>query len=208
MQGWASPVMRPWRPLCDCITDLLIFVHGIIVGRFRYMQLPKVFNENGTVNAVIETPAGSNVKYNYVAEAGTFKLKKVLPAGTVFPIHFGFLPHTVAGDGDPLDIIVLLEGPSWPGCIIECRVVGVVEADQVQDNKRVRNDRIIGIAVASRQYQDVKDIEDLENNLLPEINNFLQSYTRLEPKDFRILGNKDVSTAISLIKESMQDGDH
>ena len=79
------------------------------------MKLPSAFTKNKTcINAIIETPKGCAAKYNYDEETQMFKLKKLLPAGMVFPFHFGFIPGTHAEDGDPLDVLVLLDEPSWP----------------------------------------------------------------------------------------------
>ena len=104
------------------------------------MKLPKTFaNKSNHIHAVIETPKGCAAKYNFDAETGLFKLKKILPEGMVFPLHFGFIPFTLAEDGDPLDVMVLMDEPSWPGCFIECKVLGVIEAEQKVDGKIERN---------------------------------------------------------------------
>jgi len=108
------------------------------------MKLPQTFVTNtNNINAVVETPRGCAAKYNYDEETQMFRLKKILPQGLVFPFHFGFIPYTKAEDGDPLDVLILLDEPSWPGCIIECNVIGVLEAEEIKNKKRVRNDRLI-----------------------------------------------------------------
>ena len=167
------------------------------------MQLPNIFSENGkNLNVVVETPAGSCAKYNYDGQTGSFKLKKILPQGLLFPFHFGFVPHTLAEDGDPLDVLVLMDGPAWPGCIIECRPVGVLIALQTVRNKPMHNDRIIAVPDASRKFKKIKSISDFEPYLIEEVINFLVSYTRLENKKFTVTSKRGPEKAMTLIKQS------
>ncbi|CAN5308182.1 inorganic diphosphatase [soil metagenome] len=172
------------------------------------MQLPDTFSQDGkNINVVVDTPAGSPAKYNYDEKTGSFKLKKILPAGLVFPFHFGFVPHTLAEDGDPLDVLVLMDAPSWPGCIVECRIPGMLQATQTMRSKKVHNDRIIGVANASRKFKKIKSISDLDPYLMEEIINFLLSYTRLENKNFKITSKQGPEKAMALIKRLMADRD-
>lgn len=85
--------------------------------------------ENGTLNVVIETPRGHRNKYSFDHELGLFRLGGVLTAGAVFPFDFGFLPGTLAADGDPLDVLVLMDEPAFPGCLIPARLLGAIEAE-------------------------------------------------------------------------------
>ena len=85
-------------------------------------------DDDGELNVVVETPKGSRNKYNYDEKLGLFKLGGVLPAGAFFPFDFGFVPATVGGDGDPLDVLVLMDEPAFTGCLVESRLLGVVEA--------------------------------------------------------------------------------
>src|SRR6266513_1792883 len=118
------------------------------------MNLPPAF-KNGTseINVIIETPKGSRNKFDYDCKTGLFKLGKILPAGAVFPYHFGFIPHTKGGDGDALDIIVMMELPAFPVNLIACRLLGIIEALQIEKDKKVtRNDRLIAIPIESRDH--------------------------------------------------------
>src|SRR4051794_14489933 len=85
--------------------------------------------------AIIETPKGRRSKFSYDRESGLFQLKFLLPQGMSFPFDFGFIPSTVAGDGDPLDILVIMDEPTHVGCLVEVRVIGVLQASQTQDGK-------------------------------------------------------------------------
>ena len=86
--------------------------------------------ETGDYNAIVETPKGHRNKYKYQERLDGFVLHGVLTPGAVFPFDFGFLPGTVGGDGDPLDILVLLDEPVYPGCVVPVRLIGVIEAEQ------------------------------------------------------------------------------
>src|SRR5438067_4122518 len=102
--------------------------------------------ESGTMNVVIETSKGSRNKLTYNPEEGLFELSKVLPRGMVFPFDFGFIPSTVGDDGDPLDVLVLMDEPVPAGCKIAARLLGVIEAEQGKNGKLERNDRLIAVA--------------------------------------------------------------
>ena len=104
--------------------------------------------KNAVVQVVIETPKGSRNKFAFDTDQHVFVLKKVLPEGMVFPHAFGFIPHTKAEDGDPTDILVLMDEPSFVGCVVPSRLVGVMEAEQTEDGKTQRNDRLIAVSNA------------------------------------------------------------
>jgi Inorganic pyrophosphatase len=99
--------------------------------------------EEDCVLVVIETPKGSPNKLTFEPRYGTFVLKGVLPAGAVFPFDFGFVPSTCADDGDPLDVLVLMDAPVYPGCIVPSRLIGVIEAEQTEEGETERNDRLL-----------------------------------------------------------------
>lgn len=153
------------------------------------MKLPKTFSENKFLNVIIETPKGSRNKYAYQAENGLFELSKVLPAGTSFPYDFGFVPGTLADDGDPLDAMVIVETECFPGSLLECRPIGVIKAEQKEHNKKKeRNDRIIAVAIASIDHSELKHVKDMNKNLLDELIHFFEYYNSLRNKKFMFLG--------------------
>src|SRR5918912_4248095 len=95
--------------------------------------------DGGELNVIIETPKGSRNKFDYDEETGLFKIGGVLPAGASFPFDFGFVPSTVGGDGDPLDVLVLMDDPAFPGCLVAARLIGVIQAEQTEkDGKTER----------------------------------------------------------------------
>jgi inorganic pyrophosphatase len=164
------------------------------------------FKEKGEeINVIIETPKGSRNKFDYDEELGLFKLGGVLPAGASFPFDFGFVPSTLGGDGDPLDILVLMDEPAFTGCLVATRLIGVIEAEQTErDAARERNDRLIGVASNSRVQADVRTIEELSKNLLDEIEHFFVSYNVIKGKEFKPLGRFGPERARKIIMEGME----
>ena len=158
--------------------------------------------KKGTIDIIIETPKGCAAKYDYDEQMQMFKLKKLLPKGMSFPFHFGFIPHTKAEDGDPLDVLVLLDELAWPGCVIECKIIGVMEATETENNKTNRNDRLIATANASEKYNKIKELSCMDDYLEKEIENFFNNYNNLEKKEFKIISKKGPQVALNLIKKS------
>src|SRR5947209_12130812 len=117
--------------------------------------------KKGVCRAIIETPKGCRNKFDYDPDSGLFILGGLLPEGMMFPFDFGFLPSTLGDDGDPLDIMVLMDAPAHVGCLIEVRIIGIINAEQVEDGKTESNDRLLGIAVHSYDHSDVESIGDL-----------------------------------------------
>src|SRR5205085_8383588 len=130
-------------------------------------------------NAIVETPKGSRNKYAYDEKTDLIKLKKALPAGMVFPFDFGFIPSTIAEDGDPMDILVLTDAPTFPGCLVESKVLGIIKVEQEKKGEKVRNDRIIGVELNCRMYSSANNIDDLPDGLVKEIVNFFASYNNV-----------------------------
>ena len=139
---------------------------------------------------VVETPRGSANKLKYDTGLGAFRLDRVLPAGMSFPFDFGFIPQTLADDGDPLDVIVLLDAPVYPGCIVPARVIGDLEAEQ-RDGRGPweRNDRLLAVP---RGLEDpcrgANDRRRRSRCLLDAIGAFFVDYHRLDGEAFRVVG--------------------
>jgi inorganic pyrophosphatase len=161
-------------------------------------------DDDGNVRVVIETPRHSVHKLSLDEELGVFVLKKALPVGLAFPYDFGFVPGTKAGDGDPLDVVVLLDGPTPPGVVVETRLVGVIEAEQREEGnaKPERNDRVIGVGVRSRTFGRVHDIEQLPPELVEDLERFFVSYSTALGKDYRVLARAGADRAESLLAKA------
>lgn len=161
--------------------------------------------EGEAVLTVIETPKGSQNKYQYDEELGLFSLSGVLPAGAAFPYDFGFLPGTLGADGDPLDVLVLMEEAAFAGCLVQARLVGVIEAEQTErDGETMRNDRVIAVASASRLYAEVRDLSGLSTPLLDEIEHFFVSYNMIRGKGFRPLGRYGPERAHACLRDAQE----
>ncbi|SFP62159.1 inorganic diphosphatase [Parafilimonas terrae] len=157
-----------------------------------------------TITAIVETPKGSNAKYNYDEQHNGFKLKKLLPAGMVFPFDFGFIPSTRGGDGDPLDVIILSEIKSFPGCIMDCRLIGAITASQSAKGKTVRNDRLLAVPLASQLFETIRSINNLPKDIITQLESFFINYNKLEGKTFKPLKHIGAQQALKLIKTNIQ----
>lgn len=162
-------------------------------------------DKSGDLNAIIETPKGFRNKYSYDEELRLFKLKSMMPAGASFPYDFGFLPRTLGEDGDPIDILVLMEEAAFPGCLVHCRLVGVIEAEQTEkDGKKDRNDRLVAVATQSPLFKNINAIEDLPSTLLDQIEHFFISYNQMKGRHFKVLERTGPRKAKKLIKEGIK----
>ena len=156
------------------------------------------------LRVVIETPKGSRNKFAFNADDHIFELKKVLPAGMAFPYDFGFVPSTEADDGDPVDVLVLMDEPAFPGCVLTCRPIGVIQGEQGDKKKTVRNDRIIAVEKDARSWADIKTIGDLGKQFVRELEEFFVDYHKLSGEQYRVLGLKGPAQARKLVKSGMR----
>ena len=154
------------------------------------------------LRVVIETPKGSRNKFAFDSDLRVFELKKVLPSGMAFPYDFGFVPSTEADDGDPVDVLVLMDEPAFPGCVLTCRAIGVIQGEQEEGKKVERNDRIIAIEKDAHSWADVKSVDDLGKQFCKELEEFFVNYHRLSGSKYRVLGMKGPKEALMLVKSS------
>ena len=166
-------------------------------------DLPALADE-GAVYVVIETAKGSRNKYAFEEKLGVFLLKGVLPEGMSFPFDYGYIPSTKGGDGDPLDILVIMDAPAFTGCVITVNVIGAIEAEQTERNgETVRNDRLIGVATHAHTHDHVTSLSDLRPRMIKEIEAFFQHYNDLAKKAFKPVRRSDAQAAMKLVTESM-----
>lgn len=168
------------------------------------LSLPAFDAESGALNVIVETPKGRRNKYKFDEERGLFKLNKVLPAGAVFPFDFGFVPSTRGEDGDPVDVLVLMDEPAFVGCLVVARLVGVIEAEQTEEGETKRNDRLIAVAEESDAHRDVRALGDLSATLLDEIEHFFASYQAREGHEFKPVGRYGPERAERLVREAIE----
>jgi inorganic pyrophosphatase len=157
-------------------------------------------NDKKFLRVVIETPKGSRNKFAFDPKEHIFELKKVLPAGMEFPYDFGFVPSTKADDGDPIDVLVLMDEPAFPGCVLTCRPIGVIEGEEGAKKDKERNDRIIAVEQGAHRWADIKKIDDLGDHFCRELEEFFVNYHKLSGNKYRVLGVKGPNQARKLVK--------
>lgn len=155
---------------------------------------------------IIETPKESHNKYKFDRKLGLFLFNAVLPEGMAFPYDFGFLPGTIGEDGDPLDVLLLMDERSFCGCLVPARLIGVIEARQTErDGTRERNDRLVALPVKCRRDSDCKNVKDLGDRRVEEIEQFFVSYNRVNGKKFEIIGVHGPKRAGELARAGMKE---
>jgi inorganic pyrophosphatase len=167
----------------------------------RLDQLPSL-NEQGEVLAVIEASRGSRNKLKFDAALGTFVLHGVLPSGLVYPYDFGFVPSTLAEDGDPLDILVLTDEPAPAGAVVPCRLLGVLVAEQSEGRKKVRNDRLLAAAVHSQRYASLRVLKDVTDDVLDDIERFFVAHNDARGERFEPRGQFGPARAMKLLQDA------
>ena len=131
---------------------------------------------NNVVDALIEIPLGSKNKYELDEVTGRIKLDRVLYASMIYPAEYGIVEHTLAPDGDPLDILVVCSEPTFPGCIVPARVLGYLE---MLDNGKL-DYKLISVVDCDPRYDDIHELSDLPSFILKEIANFFANYKVLQ----------------------------
>ncbi len=147
--------------------------------------------------AVIEIPRGSQNKYEFDETSGTIKLDRVLFSSVVYPLDYGFFPETLGGDGDTLDVLVLVSNPLFPGCTADVRPVGVL----IMSDDKGQDEKIIAVAKADPRFKHINDIGDVNEHLKAEISEFFATYKNLEKKVCVIEGYGDKAKAFEIIKQ-------
>lgn len=158
--------------------------------------------DDGLLQVIVETPKGSRNKFAFDEKQRIFAVKKVLPAGMVFPYDFGFLPRTLAPDGDPMDVLLLMDEPAFPGIAVRARLIGIIEGKQTDGKKTTRNDRLLAVAEMNHEYAYIKRLDDLPKQFLHELEEFFVNYHRLEGKRYKLLGCKSADTAKRMIEKA------
>lgn len=166
------------------------------------LRLPSLDDKDkGIVRVVIETPRGSRNKFAFNADDNVFELKKVLPAGMAFPYDFGFVPSTLAEDGDPVDVLVLMDEPAFAGCVLKARLVGIIEGEQGDKNGKERNDRVVAVEKDNHSFADIKDIHDLGKQFVRELEEFFVNYHDLSGEKYQVIAVKSVTQAMKRIQD-------
>jgi inorganic pyrophosphatase len=173
---------------------------NLIVATPKLSKLKPFGPKEDYVNAIIEAPKGSRIKFKYEEKLGLFRFHKLLPSGLFFPFEFGFIPSTKGGDGDPLDVLVLSEEPTFVGCLIHVKLLGVIEAKQTEKGTTERNDRLIAAPLEESSGKLASPTTQLSTTLTRKIVKFFQSYNELQGKRFHFLRSGGPARAIAVVK--------
>jgi inorganic pyrophosphatase len=166
----------------------------------NYLDLPTGDNAPGEVNAVIEIPRGQTNKYEYDKKLHVFRLDRNLYSPVHYPGDYGFIPSTLSDDGDPLDVLVLVDAPSFTGCVMTVRPIGLLEmVDQKQ-----KDEKVLAVGTNNPVFADVRDYSEIYPHLLLEIEHFFSVYKELEAKTTRITGWRDAGGARKMVAECQQ----
>jgi inorganic pyrophosphatase len=165
-------------------------------------RLPPFDKESGALNIIVETPRNGRIKYKYNEKYGMFQLDKTLPYGFSFPFEFGFVPSTIGGDGDPLDVLVLSDEATFPGCLVLGQVLGVLQGEQREGKKVNRNDRLVAMPLSVKTQEPMIPIKTLDKALISDITKFFTSYNEVQGKKFKSLGFFSRQRALDLIEEA------
>lgn len=152
------------------------------------------------INTVIEIPKGSRNKYEYDKEMGVFALDRVLYSSVVYPADYGFIPQTIYDDGDPMDIMLLMEQPTFPGCVVASRTIGIMGMIDNGD----KDYKILAVPVDDPKYNNVNDISDIPSHILDEISEFFKTYKNLEGKEVEVLNWEDAEVAKKEVIRSIE----
>ena len=176
---------------------------------FDFSNLPPLaqagaFHEPHGVHAIIETPMGSRNKYNFNEEVGLFQFSRTLRAGMMWPCDFGFVPQTLAGDGDALDVALLGEAPTFPGCLIRVRVIGAIGL--IKNGEE--NNRILAVPArstkAASRFDEITDLSHMNARHIREVEAFLSDYNTFEGHQIELTGWRDADAAWQMVLDSMQ----
>ncbi len=163
----------------------------------NYKMLPIGDQAPKVVNVVVEIPTGSSNKYEFDPDLNVFRLDRVLYSPVHYPADYGFIPNTLAQDGDPLDVLVLISRHTFPGCLLEARPLGVLE---MRDNKGI-DEKVLAVANSDPRYQNFRKLENVEPHVLKEIEHFFTVYKSLEGLESTTFGWSDQKTAYEKIKK-------
>jgi inorganic pyrophosphatase len=166
----------------------------------NYLELPVGSNSPEVITAVIEIPYEGSNKYEYDKELHVFRLDRNLYSPVHYPGDYGFIPSTLADDGDPLDVLVLVDAPSFPGCVMDVRPIGMLE----MLDKGLPDEKVLCVGKNNPRYKDVWNFSEIYPHMLREITHFFSIYKDLEGKRVEVKGWRDASFARTKVIEAQQ----
>ena len=165
-----------------------------------WKDIPTGPSDPEVIYAVVEIPKGSRNKYEYDKDMEAFALDRVLYSPFHYPAEYGIIPQTLWDDGDPMDVLVIMDQATFPGCVIETRPIGIMRMIDGGDS----DDKILGVPVNDPRFTDIRDINDVPQQFLDEIEHFFSDYKKLEGKTTNVLGWENAEKAFEAIKHSKE----
>jgi inorganic pyrophosphatase len=165
----------------------------------NYLNLPIGERAPALVNAVVEIPAGGVNKYEYDKKLHVFRLDRTLFSPVHYPGDYGFVPSTLADDGDPLDVLVLVDQPTFTGCLVEVRPIGMLE----MLDQGIRDEKVLAVSSSDPRYEKTRDYTDVQPHILREIAHFFEIYKDLEGKRTKMIAWHDIAAAHRAIRDSV-----
>lgn len=167
-------------------------------------HLPVIDAKTGLVNAVIETTKHSRAKLDFDPDSGFYKLHDILPEGFTFPFNFGFIPSTLAEDGDPLDVLILTDAELPCGLVLTIRLLGVIEAEETEQGRTRHNDRLVAVPSGDPAANSLHAIEDVPAELLDQFERFFKSYGDFKGKQWKTLGRGGAERALERVEQAAE----
>jgi inorganic pyrophosphatase len=165
-----------------------------------YMMIPPGTDLPSVVNMIVEIPRGRRTKFEVCKKTGLIKMDRYLYSSAVYPGDYGFIPQTLADDGDPLDVLVMVNEPTFSGCLIETRMVGMF---RLRD--RGQNDfKVLGVPNGDPLFQEVTKLADLPAHFLREVEHFFTTYKQLEGVTTEPLGWAPPEEAVAEVRASVE----
>lgn len=161
------------------------------------LAVPLGANPPEVVNVVVEIPRGSTNKYEVCSETGVIMLDRVLFSPLFYPFDYGYIPQTMYIDGDPLDALVILSHPTFPGCVVEARPIGVLA---MSDDKG-KDEKLLCVATKDPRYNNRHSLKDISDHTMKEIIHFFEVYKELEEKSVNVQGWHDAPSALTLVEK-------
>jgi inorganic pyrophosphatase len=152
------------------------------------------------IEVVVEIPSGSRNKYEYDKERGVFVLDRVLFSSVHYPTDYGFVTETLAEDGDPLDALVVVHEPTFPGCHIIARPIGILG----MSDEKGPDQKVLAVPAVDPRFESIRDLGDMDQHWLREIENFFQTYKQLEDKRTEVIGWQDARVAKEVIRHARE----
>lgn len=163
--------------------------HGVPVGK----QAPRI------VNAIVEIPQGSRAKYEIDKESGLLRLDRIIYSSFYYPCNYGFIPQTYGGDKDPLDILVITSQPVQALCLMDAKIVGVMQMVDCGD----ADDKIISVAAHDPGVNHYNNIEELPKHFFDELRHFFEEYKKLEKKAVIVEEFGDKTAALKIVQDAI-----